>query len=73
MESNLISAAAVDRLEAPTAILKNDALSTLTSMFVEWPPVAPGVSPGGDVLGYRLRVEDAINGTIWIVFDGQQL
>ena len=33
--------------------------------------MSPGPAPGGDVLGYRLQVEDTNNGTSWIAFDGQ--
>ena len=32
----------------------------------------PGALPGGEVLGYRLQVEDVNNGTSWIAFDGQE-
>lgn len=45
-------------------------LSTKTSISVEWDPVAPGVSPGGDIWGYVLEVKDSVNGTIWEPFNG---
>lgn len=32
----------------------------------------PAADPGGEVLGYRLRVSDINNGTTWIDFDGQE-
>ena len=73
MTSKVVQVAAVNRFAAPATITKSSTLSSQTSIHVNWSAVTPGVSPGGDVLGYKLRVEDAINGTSWIAFDGQEL
>jgi hypothetical protein len=44
-------------------------LSTKTSISVEWNPVTPGVSPGGDIWGYIVEVKDSVKGTIWELFN----
>jgi len=49
------------------------ALSTETSISVEWDAVSPGVSPGGDIWGYILEVKDSVNGTIWEPFNGVKI
>lgn len=58
---------------ASTQIRKVMSLSSITSISVEWNPVAPGASPAGDILGYRLTVKDTLNGTVWTAFDGKEL
>lgn len=40
---------------------------------MQWNAVTPGVSPGGDILGYKLTVTDPTSGTSWVAFDGQEL
>jgi hypothetical protein len=58
---------------APTSISKNMALSTSSSINLNWSPVAAGASPGGDILGYVLVAKDTVNATEWTVFDGVKL
>jgi len=71
--SEEVQIAIADGLVSPAAIRKNYALSSTTSISVEWDAVAGGVSPGGDVLGYVLTVEDVGNGTSWTAFNGSAL
>lgn len=72
MASSILSVAAIDKFQAPDSLSKISESSSTTSINVEWSAVTPGTSPGGDVLGYQLRVEDINNGTTWIAFDGYE-
>lgn len=38
-----------------------------------WNSVTAGTTPGGDILGYVLKVKDCHNGTEWIAFNGVEL
>lgn len=38
---------------------------------MSWDSSVPGVSPGGDILGYQLIIRDPSTATKWIAFDGQ--
>jgi len=40
---------------------------------MQWNSLVGGVSPAGEILGYKLQVEDANNGTTWTAFDGKDL
>ena len=71
--SQTLKVAAIDQLPGPASITKDRTLSSLTSIHIEWQTVTPGTSPGGEILGYKLLVEDANNGTSWVAFDGQEL
>ena len=39
-------------------------------MTLTWTGVTAGTTPGGDILGYVLKVKDCMNGTEWTAFDG---
>jgi hypothetical protein len=52
-------------------ILKIHNLSSKNAITLSWDSSVPGVSPGGDILGYQLIVRDPSTATQWIAFDGQ--
>lgn len=70
--SSILRVVAIDKFPPPSTLTKKHNLGSQTSIYVEWSSVSPGPAPGGEVLGYRLKVEDANNGTSWIAFDGQE-
>jgi hypothetical protein len=45
-----------DRLAAPAGLLKVGSLSSKTSITMQWSALTGGVSPAGDILGYKLQV-----------------
>ena len=59
-----------DKLAAPTGLHKVSSLSSKTVLTMQWSAVTGGVSPAGDIIGYKLQVEDANTGSTWIAFDG---
>lgn len=67
----MLRVVAIDKFPPPSSLTKKN-LGSQTSIYVEWSSVSPGPAPSGEVLGYRLRVEDANNGESWIAFDGQE-
>ncbi len=71
--SNEITVALAAFPVATTAITKNMATSSNTSISVSWNPVTSGASPGGDILGYALQVVDSLNGSSWTAFNGTPL
>ena len=72
LTSKILTVAAIDKFAAPASLTKVSALSSQSSLYVEWAEVSAGTLPGGEVLGYRLKLEDVNNGTTWIVYDGQE-
>lgn len=67
--SKVLQVAATDKFMAPATVTKNSELSSETHIDIEWSEVTPGVSPGGDVLGYKLKVMNFNTGDSWIAFD----
>jgi hypothetical protein len=53
---------------APNAPIKNEILSTLTSITVSWNQVAD--KDGIAVTGYLLYMDDGYNGDFTVVYDG---
>ena len=53
-------------------LTKVSELGSLTSVHLEWSSVDAAPPPGGDVLGYQLKVFDSYTGESWIAFDGQE-
>ena len=52
-----------------TAPQRVDALSTADKMVLQWAAPATTDSPGGDVIGYRLEVDDGLGSDFSIVYD----
>lgn len=52
----------MDRPLAPTNIWKVVSLSSQTAITIAWTPVPQGVSPGGDILGYKLFIQNSYTG-----------
>lgn len=71
--SDEIRVALVDQPAAPSSLTKISILSSQTAITVEWSAVTPGVSPGGDILGYILFVTDPNTSVTTTVFDGFSL
>jgi hypothetical protein len=65
--------AAVDKLDKPTLISKDASLSTRNRMSLSWTGVTAGTTPGGDILGYILKIKDCMTGEEWTAFDGVEL
>jgi len=63
----------MDRPVAPTNVWKVVSLSSQTAITIAWTPVSSGISPGGDILGYKLFVQNSVTGESWIAFDGVSL
>lgn len=63
----------MDRPQAPINVWKVVELSSQTAITVAWTPVPSGISPGGDILGYKLFILNSITGEQWIAFDGVSL
>jgi len=53
---------------APTKV---QALSSISRIVVEWTPPASVDSPGGDITGYRLEMDDGLGGDLVVIYDGQ--
>lgn len=60
----------MDKPAAPDNLIKVASLSSQTSITVSWTPVSDGVSPGGDILGYKLIVTDPMTAEQWIANGG---
>ena len=71
--SEEVFAAVTAPLQAPLTITKDRFNSSKTSITVQWSATTPGTSPGGDILGYLLQVEDTNTGETWIAFNGYEL
>jgi hypothetical protein len=46
-----------------------DSLSDETRIVLQWTPPTSADSPGGDIIGYRLEVDDGLGGNFTIVYD----
>jgi len=73
IRSDQIRVALVNAPLAPTSIEKVTELSSQTAITVKWSAVMPGLSPGGDILGYILMVTDPNTAVTTTVFDGYVL
>jgi hypothetical protein len=73
IRSDEILIALVDQPSAPTLIEKIGSLSSQTAITVQWSSVTPGLTPGGDILGYILYVNDPNTSITTTVFDGSIL
>jgi len=62
-----------DDFTTPTGLIKDHVNSSKTVISMRWSAITPGTAPGGDILGYLLRVEDTNTGTTWIAFNGTDL
>jgi titin len=73
--SDPLSVALADKPAAPASITKDMALSSRTSLSLEWSvvTVAAAQSPGSDITGYVLTATDPTNGTTWEAFNGVDL
>lgn len=71
--SDEILVALVSYPQAPSTIMKISDLSSATSIAVEWSPVQPGITPGGEILGYILHVRNTHTGESQTVFNGNEL
>jgi hypothetical protein len=71
--SDEIRVALVDIFPAPLTVTKLSSLSTETAITASWSSVTPGVSPGGNVLGYKLMIENPNTAETTVVFDGYAL
>jgi len=49
---------------------KIQALSTESKLVLSWAPPASSDSPGGDVTGYRLEMDDGLGGDYEVIYDG---
>lgn len=70
--SRITRVSAIDLPIAPTNLLKDSQLSSYTTLYISWDAVTPGVSPGGQILGYQLTMEDTVEATKTVIFDGEQ-
>ena len=68
--SDEIIIAMSDVLQAPLELAKDLLNSSKNVIAMTWQPVTAGISPGGDILGYLLKVEDTNTGATWIAYDG---
>lgn len=64
------SIALADLPPAPNAPTKIDALSTETKIVLQWTAPTVSSSPGGDIIGYRLEMDDGLGGDFITVYDG---
>jgi hypothetical protein len=71
--SEAILVAMSDDFDAPTGLTKDHLNSSKTIIAMTWNAITAGQTPGGNVLGYVLQVEDSNTGNKWIAFDGSQL
>lgn len=71
--SDEILVALVDQPSAPALLWKHESLSSQTAITVEWQPVTAGVSPGGNILGYKLMVKNPNTSITETVFNGFEL
>lgn len=70
-QSTITSIAATDLLSAPTGLTRT--AGTETRIFLSWDASTPINSPGDDILGYRLYLQNQETGTYDVIFDGQKL
>jgi hypothetical protein len=70
--SEEILVAFTDFPNPPTLIEKIPNLSSKTAITVTWNEAVPGLSLGGQILGYKLIVRNPNTADEWIAFDGQQ-
>ena len=54
------------KANSPTKILS---LSTPEKIVIQWTPPATTASPGGDITGYRLEMDDGMGGNFTIIYD----
>lgn len=73
VRSDEILVALMNAPVAPASLWKESALSSQSAITVEWDPVTPGLSPGGDILGYKLYVKNPTTSIEWLAFDGYNL
>lgn len=71
--SNELRVSATPVLSAPLTMTKNEDLSTHTSISLSWTAPTAGTSPGGDIIGYVLKVKECMSGEVWTAFDGVAL
>jgi len=71
--SPVVSAAYADHPDKPAQPLKILALSSKTSIAVEWPLNTNHHMPGGAVTGYKLFVDDGLNGDFVEIFYGRKV
>lgn len=71
--SDEILVALANSPQHPALVEKVTELSSPSSITVQWSEVNPGLSPAGDILGYKLRVKNPATSEEWIAFDGQLL
>ena len=67
--STMVTIAAVDPPDQPSAPTINYDLSSESSLFIYWVRVADQQSPGGLVTGYSLLMDDGFGGTFSEVFN----
>jgi hypothetical protein len=60
----------MDQPAAPGSLVKVAALSSQTSITVSCSPISDGISPGGDILGYKLIVTDPRTAEQWTAYGG---
>lgn len=53
-----------------SAPVKVAALSSETRIVVEWTAPASYDSPGGDITGFRLEMDDGLGGDLNVIYDG---
>lgn len=63
----------MDAPVAPTSLVKVENLSSQTVITVSWTAIPNGISPGGDILGYKLYVTNPNTSEHWLAFDGFSL
>ena len=48
-------------------------MSNDKAITVSWTSVTPGLTPGGEILGYKLKVTNPNTAEEWFAFDGESL
>ena len=66
----MTSVALADLPGPPAPPSKIPALSSESKFVLEWTAPATSHSPGGDVTGYRLEMDDGLGGSFSVIYDG---
>lgn len=71
--TSIISAALADLPDQASQPTKIKALSSNTSIAIQWTSNTNHQTPGGDVTGYKIFVDDGLNGEFTEIFYGKNV
>ena len=67
--SGTTSVALADLPSKPNLPVRMDSISTIDKVYLEWAAPTTTDSPGGDITGYKIEVDDGIGGELVPVYD----